>query len=89
MGQGSDPDAQGPVMGREPDRQGLSLPDRCRKGGPCCEHMRPIKPDIKDGVSTPETYTAYLFPKYAVGLRSLALRRIVRQGLGDPQQLHM
>ena len=55
-------------MGREPDRQGLSLPDRCRKGGACCEHVRPIKPDIKDGVSTPETYAAYLFYKYAVGL---------------------
>ena len=55
-------------MGREPDRQGLSLPDRCRKGGACCEHMRQVKPDIKDGVSTPETYAAYLFPKYAVGL---------------------
>ena len=57
-----------PEMGREPDRQGLSLPDRCRKGGACCEHVRPIKPDIKDGVSTPETYAAYLFYKYAVGL---------------------
>ena len=34
--------------------------------------MRQVKPDIKDGVSTPETYeetyAAYLFPKYAVGL---------------------
>ena len=48
-------------MGREPDRQGLSLPAKGRAWGACCKHVRQAQPDRKDGVSTAETYAAYLF----------------------------
>ena len=46
----------------------LAARERCRAGMGTATHVRAIQPDIKDGVSTPETYAAFLILQICRGV---------------------
>ena len=46
----------------------LAARERCRAGMGTATHVRAIQPDIKDGVSTPETYASFLILQICRGV---------------------